>query len=141
MTSDTMSDYPTIERLAVLSKTTYNYQGPVLVEESVRCWRELAAAQAEIAALREDAAQPTASAERDRKLRSQIELHENVKHFCDCADDKIAQQVCDGMWADRADDVLGLVEALKAVRTLAGESEEVRKTIDDAIEEHAKWTL
>ena len=38
--------YPTIERLADLSQTTQQYQGPVLVEEAVRCWRELRQAAA-----------------------------------------------------------------------------------------------
>jgi hypothetical protein len=36
------SSYPTIERLADLSQTTTSYQGPALVEEAVRCWRQLA---------------------------------------------------------------------------------------------------
>lgn len=44
--------FPTIEMLADLSRTTVSYQGPSLVEEAVRCWRQLAAAQAKIARLK-----------------------------------------------------------------------------------------
>ena len=44
--------YSTIARLADLSQTTVGYQGPVLVEEAVRCWRELTACRAELADVR-----------------------------------------------------------------------------------------
>ena len=56
--------FPTIARLGDLSSSTTHYQGPILIEESVRCWRELqqaadtiAAQQAEIAELRRQLAE------------------------------------------------------------------------------------
>lgn len=61
-----------------------------------------------------------------------------------CATDESAASVCDGMYGERTDEVLGLVEALDAIRALAGghgeQAKAISKIIDDAIEEHAAWT-
>ena len=45
MTAPTPSKYPTIERLADLTRTTVGYQKPDLEREAVECRRDLAAAQ------------------------------------------------------------------------------------------------
>lgn len=58
------------------------------------------------------------------------------KHVGDCASDEASRMVCEGIYIDKVDDCLELVEALRAVRTMAGENPEVVKIIDKAIEEH-----
>jgi hypothetical protein len=66
------------------------------------------------------------------------------RHDNECADDPYARSVCEGMYAERTDELLGLVEALLAIRALVGghnkQSRAVTKIVDDAIEEHAAWT-
>lgn len=61
-----------------------------------------------------------------------------------CATDENAASVCEGMYGDRTNEVLGLVEALLAIRALHGghtkQSRAVTEIIDAAIEEHAAWT-
>jgi len=58
------------------------------------------------------------------------------KHGATCQADSSARDVCEGMYAEKCDDVIGLCEALRAVLALAGESAEVRKIVADAIAEH-----
>lgn len=62
----------------------------------------------------------------------------------DCSDDAISQGVCEGLYQDRTDECLGLVEALQAVIGLCGGYDEQMKAItkicQDAITEHAAWT-
>lgn len=59
-----------------------------------------------------------------------------LMHGATCQADRSAQDVCEGMYAEKCDDVIGLCEALRAVLALAGESAEVRKIVADAIAEH-----
>lgn len=64
----------------------------------------------------------------------------SVQHVGECKDDPHARQVCDGIYADRVDDVLELCEALMAIRTLCGghseQSKAITEIVDKAIEEH-----
>lgn len=46
-----------------------------------------------------------------------------------------ARSVCEGMYAEKEDEKLRLKEALRAVYALAGENPEVRKIINDAMDE------
>jgi hypothetical protein len=66
-----------------------------------------------------------------------------VSHGKECADED-ARDVCEDVYADRTNEVLGLVEALHAIAGLcAGHSEQskaITKIIEDSIEEHAAWT-
>lgn len=66
------------------------------------------------------------------------------QHGGECATDESARDVCEGMYGERTDEVLGLVEALLAIKTLCGgyaeQEKRITKIIDDAIEEHAAWT-
>jgi hypothetical protein len=63
---------------------------------------------------------------------------EQRKHHSnqECLDDKFTADVCTGTYVEKVNDVLGLCEALRAVKTLVGEDETVLKIIDDALEEH-----
>lgn len=64
-----------------------------------------------------------------------------VKHRTDEPHDA---EMCDDIYIERTDEVLGLVEALDAINTLCGghdeQSRAVQKIVADAIKEHAKWT-
>ena len=62
--------------------------------------------------------------------------HGDMQHSGECLTDQASRDVCDGMYVDKCDDVLGLCEALRAVLALAGEDPQVRKIVDDAIAEH-----
>lgn len=53
-----------------------------------------------------------------------------------CSTDKYTQDVCEGTYADKLEDVLQLSEALRGVRTLAGESPEIAKIVDTVLEQH-----
>lgn len=57
-------------------------------------------------------------------------------HDGECKTNPAARQVCDAMYAEKCDAVLGLVEALYAVKALAGEDRQIAKIVDDAIAEH-----
>jgi hypothetical protein len=57
-------------------------------------------------------------------------------HDDECTNDQYARSVCEGMWADKCDDVIALVEALRAVYALAGESREVKRIVHEAITKH-----
>ena len=46
-----------------------------------------------------------------------------------------ARSVCEGMYADKENEKLRLREALRAVYALAGENPDVRKIINDALDE------
>lgn len=65
-----------------------------------------------------------------------LRLLAEMKHKQECLDDKYAKDVCDGIYGDRVDSNLGLVEALRAVYALVGQNKQVRKIIEDAIQEH-----
>ena len=57
-------------------------------------------------------------------------------HDDECQNDCYARSVCEGMWADKCDDVVALVEALRAVYSLAGENQEVHRIVHEAIAKH-----
>ena len=57
-------------------------------------------------------------------------------HDAECQNDHYARSVCEGMWADKCDDVIALVEALRAVYSLAGEMPEVCRIVHEAIAKH-----
>jgi len=60
-----------------------------------------------------------------------------MKHKQECNDDpEYTKAVCEGTYGDRVESNLGLVEALRAVYALVGQNRQVRKIIEDAIEEH-----
>lgn len=63
-------------------------------------------------------------------------LKQKQKHSGECRTDRYSRDVCDGMYEEKCDDVIGLCEALRAVLALAGESAEIRKVVEDAITEH-----
>lgn len=64
-----------------------------------------------------------------------------IKHR---ADEPHDVEMCDDIYSERSGEVLGLVEALDAIKTLCGghdeQSRAVQKIVDDAIQEHARWT-
>ena len=57
-------------------------------------------------------------------------------HDAECQNDHYARSVCEGMWADQCDDVIALVEALRAVYSLSGEMPEVCRIVHEAIAKH-----
>lgn len=63
-------------------------------------------------------------------------LKQRKHHGDDCEHGSFARDVCEGMYAEKCDDVIGLCEALRAVLALAGESAEVRRVVERAIDEH-----
>lgn len=44
--------------------------------------------------------------------------------------------MCEGLRVDKCDDVIALVEALKAVYSLAGENFDVKRIVHEAIAKH-----
>ncbi len=61
--------------------------------------------------------------------------YEYPKH--DCGGDEIDAGVCEGMYADKCDDVMAMHEALKEVYALAGDVNGVKDIIETAIRNHA----
>ncbi len=65
------------------------------------------------------------------------------KHNCEVGDE-LDRSVCEGIYTDRTDELLGLVEALRAIIGLCGgadeHSQQITKIAEDAIREHASWT-
>lgn len=60
------------------------------------------------------------------------------KHGAECEADPYAKDVCEGMYAEKCDDVIGLCDALRAVLAIAGEDPNVRTIVEDAINEHGR---
>lgn len=58
-----------------------------------------------------------------------------MRHVGECEQGGPAKDVCEGMYADKCDDVLKLQEALRAIYALAGEDIEIAKICTDAIRE------
>ena len=58
--------------------------------------------------------------------------------------DEHKRAVCEGMYIERTDELLGLVEALQAIIGLCGghdeQSKAITKIAEDAIAEYAWWT-
>ena len=63
-------------------------------------------------------------------------LKQRKRHSGECEHDRYSRTVCEGMYAEKCDDVIGLCEALRAVLALAGENKEVRGIVEKAIAEH-----
>lgn len=61
---------------------------------------------------------------------------DKVGHDGECKTDPIAASVCEGMYVDKCNDINNLCAALRAVYAIAGEDPEVRKIVEDAINEH-----
>lgn len=55
-------------------------------------------------------------------LRDQRAVHDGEM----CKNDTYAQDVCTGTYQEKVDEVLGLLEALRAIYALTGENNEVR---------------
>jgi hypothetical protein len=105
-------------------------------ETAVATFREIYKAMLAAAPEQPPAAQDKADAARQRVAIT--------RHRGECETNESAREVCEGIYAQRTDEVLGLVEALGAIRTLFGgrseQAKAVTKIIDDAIKEHAAWT-
>lgn len=63
-------------------------------------------------------------------------LKQRRMHKGECERDHYSRSVCEAMYQEKCDDVIGLCEALRAVLALAGQNKEVRRVIEDAIKEH-----
>ena len=63
-------------------------------------------------------------------------LRQRSTHTGDCAHDSYSRDVCEGMYQEKCDDVIGLCEALRAVLALAGQDKQIRAIVDKAIREH-----
>lgn len=75
---------------------------------------------------------PLSNRELHKRLLSELKkLHDK-----ECRGDKYAASVCEGIYCDRVDSNLALTEALRAVYALVGQNKQVRKIIEEAIEEH-----
>jgi hypothetical protein len=70
------------------------------------------------------------------QIINMVLLQQRGLHGEKCNSDVYAKDVCEGMYTEKCNDVNGLCEALRAVLALAGESEEVRHIIEQAIAEH-----
>lgn len=77
-----------------------------------------------------------ASGEDAKQIINAVLLKQRDHHCGECADDRYARDVCDGMWEEKCDDVIALCEALRAVLALAGENKEVRAIVEKAISDH-----
>lgn len=87
--------------------------------------------------LRTTIASNTDATEQDAaQIINTVLLKQRKTHTGDCAHYSYSRDVCEGMYQEKCDDVIGLCEALRAVLALAGENAEVRKVVHDAISEH-----
>ena len=79
----------------------------------------------------------TSASEQDAAhIINTVLLRQRRNHGSECEHDRYARDVCEGMYAEKCDDVIGLCEALRAVLALVGEMAEVRRVIEAAIAEH-----
>lgn len=79
----------------------------------------------------------TDASERDAAhIISTVLLQQRKHHSGECESDSYARDVCEGMWQEKCDDVIGLCEALRAVLALAGENREVRAIVEKALADH-----
>jgi len=62
--------------------------------------------------------------------------HEYPKHDCGGEHDDITLGVCEGMYADKCDDVIALHAALSEVYALAGDVNGVKEAVETAIANH-----
>lgn len=57
-------------------------------------------------------------------------------HSGECLSDERTRDVCEGIYIDRLNDNLQLCAALRAVYAIAGEDQQVRKIVEEALEQH-----
>jgi hypothetical protein len=77
-----------------------------------------------------------ANAQEASHIINTVLLKQRTQHSGECEHDEYARDVCEGMYAEKCDDVIGLCGALRAVLALAGQNKEVRRVIEEAIAEH-----
>lgn len=58
------------------------------------------------------------------------------RHDKECKDNEFARSVCEGTYIEKCDDVNELCAALRAVYAIAGEDPQIRRIVEDAINEH-----
>lgn len=81
----------------------------------------------------------TDASEQDaRGIISQTLYKQRKQHSGECETDEHSRAVCEALYAENCDDVIGLCEALRAVLSLAGESKEIRRVIEGAISEYGE---
>jgi hypothetical protein len=97
-------------------------------------WRDVTADELDDGAVRAWADMPEGLNDPQRVRRSLQAAWLN--HNGDCVTDPHARAVCEGMYIEKCDDVLSLVDALNAVYSLAGESAEVARITQAAIRKH-----
>lgn len=87
--------------------------------------------------LRTTIASNTDATEQDAaQIINTVLMKQRKRHSGECEHDTYTRDVCEGMWQEKCDDVIGLCEALRAVLALAGENREVRAIVDKAIADH-----
>jgi len=79
----------------------------------------------------------TDASERDaRHIINTVLLKQGRQHGHKCQNDQSAQDVCDGTYIEKVEDVIQLSEALRGVLALAGENREIARVIETALESH-----
>ena len=79
----------------------------------------------------------TDASERDaRHIINTVLLKQVRQHGRACQNDQSAQDVCDGTYMEKVEDVIQLSEALRGVLALAGENREIARIIETALEDH-----
>ena len=58
------------------------------------------------------------------------------EHDGECATDIYTRSVCDGMYSEKEDERIGLAEALRAVYAIAGEDIQVKKIVEQALDDY-----
>ena len=87
--------------------------------------------------LRTTIASNTDATEQDAaQIINTVLLKQRKSHSGECEHDTYSRDVCEGMWQEKCDDVIGLCDALRAVLALAGENKEVRAIVEKAIADH-----
>ena len=71
-----------------------------------------------------------------RPGKAQIPDEIEMLHEGECDEDETSRSVCEGLYADKCNDIIGLCAALRAVYAIAGEDPQVRKIVDKAIDEY-----
>lgn len=59
-----------------------------------------------------------------------------IVHSGKCLNDQHTREVCEGIYIDMLNDNLELCAALRAVYAIAGEDPQVRKIVEEALEQH-----
>lgn len=58
------------------------------------------------------------------------------EHGPTCSADRSALEVCEGVYADKVDECMGLVETIRAIYALAGENPQIKNLVDEALIEY-----